>query len=206
MTTPAAPAADSTAPATEAPAAPPAGFTQADVDRIVQERLARAKAEPPADYADLQAAAARLAEIEASQLTELEQVQARAEAAEKARDEAIASSRKVLREAAIKAAASRSADPDIVLTLLRDNESIVIGDDGEVTGAAEAVEALLAAKPLLVAPGAPAPVAPTPGSADNGIGGPPAAGQLTQAEFDRLSPAEISDALDAGRLANIAGL
>jgi hypothetical protein len=45
----------------------PRTFTQEQVDKIVQERLARAKATPPADYEDLKAKAARLDEIEEAQ-------------------------------------------------------------------------------------------------------------------------------------------
>lgn len=50
----------------------PRTFTQEQVDRIVQERLARAKSTPPADYDDLKAKAARLDEIEESKKTELQ--------------------------------------------------------------------------------------------------------------------------------------
>ena len=49
-------------------------FTQEQVDRIVQERLARAKATPPADYDELKAKAARLDEIEDAQKSELERI------------------------------------------------------------------------------------------------------------------------------------
>lgn len=63
----------------------PKTFTQEQVDRIVQERLARAKATPPADYEDLKAKAARLDELEEAQKTELERA---TEAASKASAEA----------------------------------------------------------------------------------------------------------------------
>lgn len=64
-------------------------FTQADVDRVVQERLARER-EKYADHEDLQRKAAELDEIKASQQSELEKVTARAEAAEKKAAEAVA--------------------------------------------------------------------------------------------------------------------
>lgn len=57
-------------------------FTQADVDRIVQERLSRAKATPPADYEDLKAKAARLDELEEAQKSDLEKANDRAERAQ----------------------------------------------------------------------------------------------------------------------------
>lgn len=60
-------------------------FTQEQVNRMIQERLARAKSEPPADYEDLKAKAARLDELEDAQKTELERI---TDAATKARSEA----------------------------------------------------------------------------------------------------------------------
>lgn len=47
-------------------------FTQEQVNRMIQERLARAKSEPPADYEDLKAKAARLDELEAANKSDLE--------------------------------------------------------------------------------------------------------------------------------------
>jgi len=62
-------------------------FTQEQVDRIVQERLARAKATPPADYDELKAKAARLDEIEDAQKSELERITEQAtKAQESAKD------------------------------------------------------------------------------------------------------------------------
>ena len=52
----------------------PKTFTQEQVDSIVKERLARAKATPPADYDELKAKAARLDEIEDAQKSELERI------------------------------------------------------------------------------------------------------------------------------------
>jgi predicted Abi (CAAX) family protease len=65
----------------------PRTFTQEQVDKIVQERLARAKATPPADYEDLKAKAARLDEIEEAQKSDLDKAKdatakAQAEAAD----------------------------------------------------------------------------------------------------------------------------
>lgn len=58
----------------------PKSFTQAEIDAIVEERLAREK-KKYADYAELKKAAAELAEIKKSQMTELEKL--KAELAEK---------------------------------------------------------------------------------------------------------------------------
>jgi len=63
---------------------------KADVEKTIKERLAQAKkaeAEKYADYADLKAAAAKLADMEKGQQTELEKIIARAEKAEAERDE-----------------------------------------------------------------------------------------------------------------------
>jgi len=71
-------AADPSGAATE-----PKTFTQEQVDRIVQERLARAKATPPADYEDLKAKAAKFDQLEEANKSDLEKAndaKARAEA------------------------------------------------------------------------------------------------------------------------------
>lgn len=59
-------------------------FTQEDVDRIVKERLARAKATPPADYEDLKKKAAEWDKAQEAAKTELERANERAAKAEKA--------------------------------------------------------------------------------------------------------------------------
>ena len=66
-----------TTPAASAPTEPPSDsgrtFTQADLDRVVQDRLAREQ-QKFQDYDDLKAKAERLAEIESAQQTDLERV------------------------------------------------------------------------------------------------------------------------------------
>lgn len=129
---------------------PPA--TQADLDRIIADRVARVKAKPPADYAELQSKAARLDEIEAANKSELEKAQSmiaeltkRAETAESERRVEIIG-RAVVSEASRQGA----VDPDAVLALL-DRDAVTIDDAGRVTGAETAVKALLEAKPYLKA-------------------------------------------------------
>lgn len=63
-------------------------FTQEQVDRIVQERLARAKAQPPADYEELRAKAAKYDEAQEAAKSELERAEERAARAEAALEEA----------------------------------------------------------------------------------------------------------------------
>ena len=57
--------------------------SQEDFDKAIQARIARERAKIPADYDDLKAKAAKLAEIEAANQTEAEKAAARADAAEK---------------------------------------------------------------------------------------------------------------------------
>lgn len=57
-------------------------FTQAELDRVVQERLARER-EKFADHDELKAKAEKLAELEAANQSDLDKAIARAEAAEK---------------------------------------------------------------------------------------------------------------------------
>lgn len=76
---------ESTVVETGAPGGEPARddktFTQDEVDRIVKERLARAKATPPSDYEDLKKAAAELGTVrERAERAERELERARAEA------------------------------------------------------------------------------------------------------------------------------
>ena len=71
------------APAAEGPAQDRT-FTQEDVDRIVKERLARAKSTPPADYEDLKKKAAEWDKAQEAAKSELERANERAAKAEKA--------------------------------------------------------------------------------------------------------------------------
>lgn len=191
------PPAPTPTPPAEPPKAPES-FTQEDVNRIVGERLARAKAEPPADYADLQAAAARLAEIEAANQTDLERAQSERDALVAERDAAIEKAATTALRATVIAEASKAGavDPDDVFALLPKN-AVTVGDDGLVTGAAEAVKALLEAKPHLVGKRTHTPN----GSADGGQqGNPGGVTQLSRADLASMKPHEIEDARVAGRL------
>lgn len=126
--------------------------SQSELDRIIQARVDRVKATPPADYDDLKAKAARLDEIDAANATELEKAQQRAEAAEAAAANATANANKIAKRAAIIAAAStaKAVDPAMVADLLATNDAVTIDDAGQVTGADTAVKALLEEKTFLV--------------------------------------------------------
>lgn len=201
MSTTDAPPADPPAPSDAPPAAPPVGdgdrtFTQADVDKIVQERLARAKTALPDDYDDLKAKAARLDEIEAANKTELEKLQEEL-AAEKTKATSLAErARRAAVRAAVVAEAQRAGavDPDAVLAMLPE-DAVTIGDDDQVTGADAAVKALLEAKPYLVGK----PTRPSPGSANGGPRGDQPA-QWTREDLKNKSPEQIEAARKAGLL------
>ena len=100
----------------------PKTFTQEQVDSIVKERLARAKATPPADYEDLKAKAARLDELEEAQKSELERItdtanKATADAAEwKSKYDELQAQRQ--REQAVrKAATEYGVDVDVLMRM-----------------------------------------------------------------------------------------
>ena len=180
------------------PGAPPADrmFSQADVDRIVQERVARVKQQAPPDYDDLKAKAQRLDEIEAANQTELEKAQARAAELEQREQRA----RQTLIEAAVLAEATRqqAVKPEHLHRLI-DIDQVTIGDDGQVTGVQDAVKAFLTANPEYVGTRA-------PGSADQGARGGTGVKQVSEAELKNMSPDEIVKARADGRLNELLGV
>jgi hypothetical protein len=171
-------------------------FTQADVDKIVQDRLARVKPSPPGDYDALREKAARFDEIEAANKSELEKLQEALAAEQSKATAATERAQRALVRAAVVAEAQRAGavDPDAVLAMLP-QDAVTIGDDDRVTGADEAVQALLAAKPYLVGK----PTRPNPGSADGGQQSPKSA-QWTREDIKGKSPAQINEARKAGLL------
>lgn len=138
---------------------------QDEVDRIVADRLARER-KKYADYDDIKAklAAAEQAEEERkrAEMSELERLQAEKEAAEKAaaeaqeaRDKALAAANQrlikaefmtIARELKVRADALEDAYK------LADLSSVNVSEDGGVTGAKEAADALIAGKPYLLEP------------------------------------------------------
>jgi hypothetical protein len=129
-------------------------FTQEDVDKMIGQRLSKFS-----DYEALKARAAKADEFEAAQGTETDKLRTKAEReAEKRADavkkaeEATTRANNALMRAAVVSAASQlnAADPGDVFTLLDKSELTVDEDTGDVTGAKEAVEQLLKAKPHLL--------------------------------------------------------
>ena len=163
-------------------------FTQAELDRIVQDRLARERGKF-GDYDDLKAKAAKLDELEAANQTELERERAAREQAERERDELKAGKRDAARRAAILAEASKAgaADPELVAELLASSAQVTIDDAGTVTGHDTAVAALLEQRPILKG------ARFTPGGADGGTrspADPTDLGSLTMEEYHKRRAAE----------------
>lgn len=170
-------------------------FTQQDVDRIVQERLARVKTSPPADYDDLKAKAAEFDKLQEANKTELEKAQERAARLE--RDHALTAERyqRAITDSAIVAeAAKRGIDTDIAKAMI-DRASLEFDDDGNPTNIASAMDALLEAKPNLAATGGEGRGAN--GSADQGARG---GGKHQIKSTDGMSAEEIAAAVADGRL------
>jgi hypothetical protein len=176
-------------------------FTQADVDRIVQDRLARAKSAPPADYEDLKAKAAKFDELDAANKSELEKAQEAARKATEERAKAVERANAALRRGAVTAAAVKAGavDPDAVLALIA-QDAVTVGDDGQVTGAEEAVTSLLKDKPYLVGK-----QPKFSGGADGGARGGDVPSQLSRDDLKNMTPQQIVKAREEGRLKDLMG-
>jgi hypothetical protein len=176
---PTAPAPDAAPPSDDGPK-----FTQADLDRIVADRVKRAK---PADYDDLKAAAKRLADIEAANASDLERAVKAARDEGRAEVQTAANTRLVTAEARALAAEMQFRKPGHAVKLI-DLSSVKVGDDGEVDSAAvrSLLDDLAKDDPLLLA--VPDDGRPK-GSADQGVratapSNDPRAADLAQIEAD----------------------
>jgi hypothetical protein len=130
-----------------------AEFTQADLDRIVKERLARER-EKYADYKELKAAAAELDQIKEAQLTEQEKLQKELETERQARQqaEAIAKQRSIRSALIAEAAKLNFNDPNDAVALINADQ-LEIDDGGEIKNAAELVKQLADQRKYLVKQG-----------------------------------------------------
>lgn len=125
-------------------------MTQEDFDRIIAERVARAK---PKDYDDLVKLRDEQAAAEEAKKTDLQKERDARKAADEKASERVSKADQRLKRAAIlaEAVAQKASDSDIVVALLMGSENIEVDEDGEVKGVAEAVKKLLKDKPVLVA-------------------------------------------------------
>lgn len=170
----------------------PRSFSQADVDRIVKERLARVKADPPADYEELKTKASKLDDLEAANKTELEKAQERMAKAERAAADAAERAQEHLLRAAVVAEAARKnvIDPEAAMALI-DRATLEFDKEGAPTNIADAMDLLLKAKPYLVGGGK--------GSADQGARSTSGVGQLSSESLKTMTPEQIVKARQEGR-------
>lgn len=120
-------------------------LTQAEVDRIVQERVARERAKY-ADYNDLKAKA---------QQAETDQERAVREAREQARNEALSEVGNARLEDRIQVAAAKQLNDPADAVRLIDRDGLDPYDDKVDTEISRRVKQLVEAKPYLAAPSAP---------------------------------------------------
>lgn len=137
----------------QAPAQSEPKFTQADLDRVVSERVTRERAKF-GDYADMKSKAARLEKIEAANRTELEKAVERAKGEGRTEALSAVNQRLVAAEVRALAAAAKFRDPTDAIAQLRDHlPTVGVGDDGSVdaAGVKSLLDDLAKAKPYLVA-------------------------------------------------------
>ncbi|HEY7429252.1 MAG TPA: hypothetical protein VH641_00810 [Streptosporangiaceae bacterium] len=175
-------------------------FTQAELDDMIERRLARERAKY-ADYGDLQAKAAEYDKhVEASR-TEQEKAVAAARGEGKAEAQAAANDR-LLRAEIRAAAAGKLADPGDAVRLL-DLSQFTVGEDGEIDGNAieAAIGQLVKDKPYLAAD-----AKRFQGTGDGGPREPAnSPKQVTQTEFDAMTPDQRVQARKEGRLTQLLG-
>lgn len=123
-----------------------AAFTQADVDRILKDRLAQERKK----YSDYDALKAKVQEVEAASLTEAEKTAKRLQELE-AQNQQLASERWELSiRAAITEAAAAAGLPAEAAYRLIDKAALTTADDGTIQNAAELVKGVVEAYPGLV--------------------------------------------------------
>lgn len=201
---PPAPPTPPTPPPAADPPAPDRTFTQAELDRVVGERLARERTTKYADYDDIKAKAARFDELEASQKTELEKERAAREASDKKAADAVTRANDALMRSAVIAAASKAnvVDADAAFALI-DKSKLTVSDDGSVIGVDDTLKALLVERPFLVGKA----TSPTPtGDAGGGARGDAVPGQLTRDELKGMTSEQIVKAKAEGRLNTLMGI
>jgi hypothetical protein len=100
-------------------------YTQADIDRIIGERIAGVKSKY-ADYEDAKKAAAELAELKAAQMSEADKAKAEADALRKELDGAKAAAKAAeLAALRLKVAAEKNLNPKVAPFLLGDDEEAI---------------------------------------------------------------------------------
>jgi hypothetical protein len=166
------------------------------LDAMKAERAA-AKAEAKAVREEFEAFKAKAEGKEAEYAAEQERRNVESAALAKANE-------RILKAEIRAAAAGKLADPADALKFL-DLSVFEVGADGDVDADAvtAAIENLAKSKPYLAAQGGtPGTVLESPGAHRTG----PSAGQVTQAELDRMTPDQINAARAKGRLNDLLGI
>lgn len=186
------------------PAPPAPSFepitSQEDFDRRIQERIARVKATPPADYEDLKKKAAEFDKLQEANKTELEKAQERAAKAEReAADATTRAQESLLRSSVIAEAARKNVvDPDAAVALI-DRTAIEFADDGTPKNLSEVMNTLLDQKPYLVNGSGGA----RPDGADQGARSGGTKDQLGRDALKDMSPEQVRQALSEGKLSGV---
>lgn len=178
--------------------APDKTFTQADLDRIVQDRVARERSKF-ADYDAYKDKATKFDDLEAANKSELDKAKDEAVSANAARDAALEAAKQMKLESVVmtEAAKQKAVDPAAVFALLP-KDKVTVGDDGQVTGVEEAIKALLDEKKYLVGTATTA-----TGSGEGGARGGNLPAQLSREDLKSMTPDEIVKAKSEGRLKNV---
>ena len=175
---------------------------QSEVDRIVQDRLARAaKGQPSKDeLAELRAAKVKLEEIEQAGASELEKANAAREKAEAKAAEALSRASETMIRASALAELAKQGVTNVEGALRAlDKTGLTVGDDGTVSGVEEAVKNLLESIPEFVGKVVPQKV-------DQGARGTSSGPeQVTAAQLETMSAEEITKATREGRMADLLG-
>lgn len=139
-------------------------FTQAELDAAIRERIQRERGKY-ADYDQLKASAAKLAELEEASKSAEQKAAERAAKAEAEAQAATERARARILAAEIRAVAAelQFADPTDAGRLI-DTGALEISDDGEVAGLREALTKLAEAKPYLLKRNTPAITQTNPGN------------------------------------------
>lgn len=169
-------------------------FTQRQLDDMVRYRVKKKDQE----LADLQA---KLQEFEDAKKSDLEKAQAQVKKLEREASDASKRAQESALRAAVVAEAARKnvIDPDAAFALL-DRATLELDDAGSPTNIADAMDALLTAKPYLVQQAGRTP------SADLGARGKnPGTEQLPREALTTMSPGEIVQAQKAGRFDDVLG-
>jgi uncharacterized membrane protein YqiK len=122
---------------------------QAELDRIINERLARERNKYK-DYNDLKTKASKFDELTEAQKSELEKATGERDTWKSTAEANNAKALRALRKSAVVAEAAKqgAANPNLVFSLVNES-SLEVDDDDNVSGVAEAVKSLLDNEPYL---------------------------------------------------------